>query len=517
MAIYLKKYLLLFCFYLLTPPCFAADLTPQTVRDLIVISFEKNIGLRVKGLSVPVATEEIVVKKSSFDTELFASGGFSETTTPLTSASFSLIDQSKSDLLVAETGVRKRFTSGAIASVLLNTEWIDDNSLTDSLDPRYRSSLSLNLSQPLLRNFGNQTNTTAIRTAKNNQDQAVLSHQLLAQSLALQIELLASKLSGEAQVAHLREEAVSLAEDLYAANKRRFSAGVIPVSEVQESETALANRMLNLSLALQARDLDAEALNRQLNYRLPINLRVENFYAFNRPFETAEIPDFESIFLTARQKSISLKLAEIDILNSDIQSNFYKNQLRPQLDLNLQVGLNGLSGEQQAHLPADRYSGSWADSLTSAADADGYQWGIGLNFSLPLGNRLAKSQHRQVQLQGKQIKYQRRDLEEGLKTDLQQQLINLQRACEQVQIADRFEKLAELSLQQEQRRLEEGLSDTFRIIFFQDNMINARIGRINALVQYYSSVARLNFSSGIILERHNIQIENLKEKSFETL
>lgn len=121
-------------------------------------------------------------------------------------------------------------------------------------------------------------------------------------------------------------------------------------------------------------------------------------------------------------------------------------------------------------------------------------------------------------MQRKQANYRQRDVDTQLRSILQQQSINLKRAYDQVKIAERFERLAKLSLQQEQRRLEEGLSDTFRIISFQDNMITAQVGRINALIQYYSTAAQLSFYRGIILEQNNINLSQIaEEKSLETM
>ena len=399
-----------------------------------------------------------------------------------------------------------------LANLSLNSEWSDDNDLSESLAPRYRTALNLQLTQPLLRNFGQSANTTNLRLAINRNTQADLQHRLQAQTLALQIELAAVKVAGEARIQILRRAAVTLATDLYAANKRRFDTGVIPVSEVQEAETALANRELSLSLARQAKELDFEGLNRLLNHVLSSDFDSSPLYPFPVQLTALDLPTIEQMLAAARDKNISLQLAAVDIQNSEIERSYYRNQLKPQLDLTLQAGINGLSGDERSGANS-RYEGSWFDSFSRAAESDGYQWGAGLEFSLPLGNRAAKSKLLQADLQRRQASYRQRDLETELRSELQQQVINLRRAFDQVKIAQRFEKLAELSLQQEQRRLEEGLSDTFRIISFQDNMINAKIDRINALIQYYAAAAQLSFTRGTILEKYRISLATAAEES----
>ena len=494
-------------------PGFAEEVIPSSVRVLIVVGLKNNIGLQVENLNVPVSASVIEANEAAFDPELFAAVGYLKSATPI-SSTLSLAAQSESEVLNGQLGLRKQFTTGLLAKLALTTEWLDDNSQTEALDPRYRSGVELNLTQPLLRNFGNESTTSSLRVSIKQMSQAKLQHLLQAQSLALQIELLAAQFAGEKEIVDLRTEAVVLAEELYAANKRRFDIGVIPISEVQEAETALANRELNLSLALQAKELNFENLNSQLNHYLVDNLGSQHLFSFAAEEVKIQLPEFDVLFEATQEKNVTLELASIGVAISEIEQGFYQNQLKPQLDLNLQAGLNGLSGDERDPSVPSSYSGDWSDSFASAAETDGYQWGAALQFSLPLGNRLAESRLRQADLQRKQASYRQRDLVTELRSQLQQHLINLQRAVEQVKIAARFERLAKLSLEQEQRRQEEGLSDTFRVISFQDNMINAKVGQINALVQYYRSLSQLNFTRGIILEQHDIVLADQLEESF---
>lgn len=501
----------------LSAHCATAAANPTSLRSLIVLGLEKNIGLQVEQLNIPFRTEAIKVDESVFDSEVFASLGYSELKTPLAS-SLSLTDHSDSELLSGQVGLRKKYQSGFTTTLSLDTEWSEDDNQTEDLDPRYRSSLNLTLTQPLLRDFGVEANTTNLRVSRNQQRKSVLQHRYQAQNLALQIETLAGQLAGGAQIVLLRTEAVELSTELLAANQRRYDAGVIPISEVQEAETAAANRELELSLARQSRELLFDQLNQLLNHGLSTDFDPSSLFALGPDFPAIKLPEFEQMFAEAQVDSLVLQQNMFDIQNLSIRQDYYRNQLKPQLDLNLQAGVNGLSGDERSSSVNSRYAGSWGDSFSSAADSDGYQWGAGLEFSIPLGNRMAESRLRQAELQRKQANYRQRDLESQLRSALQQQAINLKRALEQVKIAERFEQLAKLSLDQEQRRLEEGLSDTFRMISFQDNMINAKIGRINALVQYYTSVAQINFTRGIILEQHNITLLlDTEEKSLETM
>ena len=274
-------------------------------------------------------------------------------------------------------------------------------------------------------------------------------------------------------------------------------------------------------MALQAQELSREQLNRQLDFFLPVDfsaLEVSRANSVEDVRITLALPDFDQMFNSAKSKRLDLKISNLQIENSALQKSFFNNQQRPQLDFNLQGGLNGLAGDERSLASSSAYSDSWGDSVSSMAASDGYQWKAGLKFSVPLGNRSAKARFRQAALLERQANYRKRDLESALKEELLQQTTVLKRSTEQFEIADRFQKLAEKSLQQEQRRVQEGLSDTFRLILFQNNMINAKIDRINALTLYHLALAQMNFSRGIILEYHGINVKHgAEEANFETI
>ena len=502
-----------------TLPMLAFAAAPRDIRDLIVLGLEKNIGLQVERINVPLSAEQIKIEAAAFDSEFFATAEYAQESTP--QSSLFLPGQLDSDQLAGQMGLRKRYENGLSAQFSLSSNRSTDNNTSDDLDPRYRTALLLDLTQPLLRNYGAAVNTTPLKVSRNQNRQLSYDYFLQAQTLALQLETLALQLAGETEIVGLRKQAVQLAEELRVANQRRFDAGVIPVSEVQEAETDLANRQLNLSLALQSQELILEELNRLVDYSLPADFSAEAIYsakAIKAARIELDLPAFEELFTAAKAQRLDLKITRLEIENSSLQKGYFKNQQKPQLDFKLQGGLNGLAGEERISPPANRYAGNWGDSFSSMSDADGFQWRAGLEFSLPLGNQAAKARFRQSVLQGQQAVHRQRDLESALKYELLQQQTLIERAAEQFEIADIFQSLAMKSFQQEQRRLEEGLSDTFRMVLFQDKMINAKIDRISALTQYHQAVAKMNFSRGIILEQHGITVKlDAEEAILETL
>ncbi|MCD6581030.1 MAG: TolC family protein [Desulfuromusa sp.] len=495
----------------------ASKQQPQNLRDLIALGLETNLGLQIEMINISQGTEAIEIEKSVFDSEIFAATGYEHSSTPFES-SFTSAGEINSEKYSGQVGINRHFKTGLTTSLSLNSEWVSGNDYTNNLDPHYRTALLVDLNQPLLRDLGTSINTTNLEISRNRQRQASLAYLLRAQNLILQLESAARQIAGESEIIRLRKEALELADDLQLANRKRFDAGVIPVTEVQEAETAQADRQLSLSLAVQSRNLLLEELNRQLNHSLTVDFDPVALADYDLVIKMVEFPVFAQLFESARMKRLELKINDYSVKNSSLQQDYLRNQLKPQLDLNFQAGVNGLSGDERETAPGSRYSGSWLNSFGSMSEADGYQWSAGLRFSMPLGNRSAKSRYRQADLQLKQDHYQQQDLEAVLKNDLLQQQINISHALEQLEIAERFTALAKKSLEQEQRRLDEGLSNTFRMLSFQNKMIEAKIGRINALTRYHLALAQMEFARGNILERHGIILtNNNKELSLENI
>ncbi len=490
---------------------------PQSVAALIALGLKTNLGLQIELVEVAKGREGVEIEKSVFDSTVFASTEYERFSHPYESG-FTPLSKNKGEKLSGQAGISKRFSTGLMTSLALSSEWGTDNDLSNNLDPRYRTALLLDLTQPLLRNLGSSVNTTRVEISRNQQRQVSLGYLLEAQNLILQLESAARQLAAKTEIIQSRQEALTLADELYQANQKRFAAGFIPVSEVQEAETAQVARQLSLTLAVQERDLLQQELNRQLNHNLAQEFDPATLVSSDLEQKTAEIPDIDQLLKTACQKRLELKINNYAVQNSSLQQDYLHNQLKPQLDLKFQAGINGLSGHERSSAAASRYSGNWPDSFGSMSEVDGYQWRTSLEFSMPIGNRSAKSRYRQAVLQLKQDRYRHKDIEAVIKNDLARQRVNMIHAKEQLEITKKFESLAKQSLQQEQRRLDEGLSDTFRMIFFQQKMIDAKIDRINAITRYHLAHAQMEFATGQIFERHNIVLtNNVEELSLENI
>jgi outer membrane protein TolC len=478
---------------------------PSSLNELIVLGLRANTQLQIDRLEVDKAHQAIVIEQALFDPEAFTLIEYEQGRVPLVNDDFSGSITTRQ--YQGSIGLRQRFSTGMTATAQLLTERFSGFDASSTLDPRYRSTFVLELNQPLLRNFGRVANQTAIDRAGYQLRQTELGFLFNAQELALDLEYALRSLALQRQIIGLREDALVLAEHLLDFNRRRFEEGLVAITEIQGAEATLAQRRLLLAQARQEHDLLQEQLNRQLNGLLPSDFNPVPMFA-GETLPEKIVSEDSALLETARAKRLDLKIAQLSLASQQRQLDFYTQQLKPQLDLRLQAGLNGLAGRQQT---VTAYSGVWGDSFSSMSSADGYQWGVGLEFSVPLGNRAALSRQRQSQVTVQQQHYQISDLDMAIHTQIREGIVELNHALEQQTISAEFERLASIALGQEQRRLDEGLSDTFRLVTFQDNMIAARIARLQSTTACQLAHANMAFVMGEIFDRYQIYLDANQE------
>jgi outer membrane protein TolC len=226
------------------------------------------------------------------------------------------------------------------------------------------------------------------------------------------------------------------------------------------------------------------------------------------------LEDALSISFDKRSDIARLKL---EIESSDINLKYYKNQRLPRLDLEATLGANGLSGKERNIVfegfeieTSAAHTGNYPDSLSRMSEADGYEWYAGLRFSYPLGNRSASAQFRQAGHKKRQAVYALKRLEDTTEKEIKNALVTVKRSLQRIEVARRFERLSEKTLSQEMERLKEGLSDTFRILNYQEDVIDARIRKTTAIMDFERGLAGLYKAMGTNLDRFGIELVEKK-------
>ena len=474
------------------------------------VALENNLDIQIQKVSIPISEKGIIEQDAHFDPVFFGevSGRRLERQT---SSSLSGNPISKENEQFGKLGIRKLFKFGLEAETYFETSRYRNNSSFEGLDPQYRNMLILSLRQPLLQDFGQKINTTNIQIAENRLK--IMRNSFVSQVIqTLDLtEQTYYDLLRAIKTQKLREESLRLAKNLLRDNQDRFNAGLTHVGEVQEAETAVVSRMEKVIEAGQELENASNALKNILQigsdsplYHLTV-LTDESYPAMQK------YSGHEEALGLALQNRPDYLQKKIEIKNRNVVLKYTKNQLLPRLDIIGTFGLNGLSGEAKTISFAGEsskspFGGDYADSLDHLTDADGYEWMVGLTLEIPIGNRADRSRYDQAGLDRKRAIMDLKNLEDKIDLEIKVALENIESSAERISITDRFVRLAAKTLAQEEERLKGGLSDTFRVLIFQTNLIDAEIKKVRAQTDYQKQLAGLYMVMGKNIERHNMHV-----------
>ncbi len=474
-----------------------AETETLSLQQALALGLQYNFDLQISRLNVERADAGIMDEEGRFDVLAELGLGVSRNELPVDSAIIT-DDLVITDQGSAEAALSKTFVTGLETRLSLIGESNDTDALADRLDPAYRTYLVLDFTQPLLKDMGIDINTASLQVAKTRQQQAALGYLSQAQQLAAEIELAYLDLVQADEEYRYAILARDLAQELLDGNQRKFNAGLIPVTEVNEARSAMAGREENMLLSEQQMIL---ARNQLLELIEQGDAQLPESWQADLPEVTEEEePALTEALAIGFEKRPDLQQARLEIKNRKIALVYADNQLLPSLDLEASLGVNGLSGDgDEAH-----YDGQWHRSASRAFDQDGNSWYAGLRFSVPLQNRSAKAQYRDAAAQDKQSIYRLRRAEISVETVIRSAHAVLDLGKERLKVAKRYADLAQTTLEQETRRLQEGLSNSFRVLTFQNALVDAKIREVAAKTDYYRAQARLYEAMGTNLERYNI-------------
>ncbi len=490
---------------LLSLALFVCVFVPQTyaetlsLRQAVVMGLEQNYALRASALDQERAEAGVLGAQARFDVIAEVAAGVGRSETPVAAAAMT-DDELNAATVNSEATLSKRFASGLNARLGLELVRTDADSLANRLDPAYRTSLVLELTQPLLKDRGAAVNKADLLIAQTRRGQAAFGHLSQAQQLVADIEQAYLALAQAQEDSSAAKLAQDLARELLAGNERKLDAGLIPVSEVSEALAAVAGRE---EAVLQAAQRETAALNRLLALieQGDVPLSPQWQVELPGPGEEPE-PALEDVVAIGLAERPDLQQARLEISAREIALVYAENQRLPRLDLEASFGVNGLAGEDDGS--GSRYSGSWSESFGSAAQTDGSAWYAGLRFSMPLQNSAALAGWRDAVALNKQALYRLYDAETAVEKAIRSAHATLVLGRARLEVARRFAELAQTTLDQENRRLQEGLSDTFRVLTFQEALVSARLREVTARADYQRSLANLHQAAGTNLARYDI-------------
>jgi outer membrane protein len=221
--------------------------------------------------------------------------------------------------------------------------------------------------------------------------------------------------------------------------------------------------------------------------------------------ETRSLQDLVGLAFSNRP---DLSQAGLQVNNSQISLKGSRNALLPEIDVVGVAQNNALAGQPSALVPGleTPLVGGYGTALEQLATRKYPTYGVGVNITLPLRNRIAQADLTRDEIQLRQSQILEQQLRKQAQLEVEDALIAMRRARGSYEAAVETEKLQQQSLDTEQAKFEVGASTSFFIVQYQSYLGQAKSTVVVAKSAYLKARAALERATGTILEDNHVSL-----------
>lgn len=409
----------------------------------------------------------------------------------------------------------------------------------------YSSGIGVGYTQPLLRDFRIDNTRRQIKIQRRflQQTDADFRRQtidVIAQVQRGYWDLVFALRDQQNRVANL-----NLARENLRQVEAKIEAGSSAPLERAEVATELANREGEVLQSTQQVTVAENNLKTLLLRDISAPEWNSSLVPTDRPVysdESIALDDAIKDAVENRPELQRLKLArEINSINID----YFKNQTKPQLDLNTTFSLNGFSQgiQNNSEFTVPQFTGNdeilrlklntllppnmqidnplivvpaspsflvggFNRSFLNLFRSDAPNYTVGVTISFPLRNRTARANLAGARVQEEQLSAQTRAQEQTIIADVRNAVQAVETARQRVLVARRARANAEIQLEGERKKYEVGFSSTFLLFQRENALANARNAEIRAETDFNKSLADLQRATSTTFRANNIEVES---------
>ena len=318
--------------------------------------------------------------------------------------------------------------------------------------------------------FSGYALTSAHELARLGIDSANIDLELEKLNLALDVKEAYFNILKAEKGRDVALKAVELLESQVDVSQNFYKVGMIPVNDLLKAEVELANTRHSLIKAENAVKLAGASFNMLL--ALPINapVKVEDLLVF-----TPETPDFDQYLNKALSNRPEVKALDIQAAQVDQKIRLAKSSYYPAVSLTYDYTKAG-----------DDPSVSGSDFH----DEDAWQVTLGLSWTIwDWGKR--NSSVRETESLRRQLVYARKGLEDGIRLELKNAILNLEQAEKNIPTAKKAVEQAEENLRVSQERYKAQVTTSTEVLDAQTLLSQARTNYYSALYDHNLAKAAL--------------------------
>ncbi|MGI8495869.1 MAG: TolC family protein, partial [Pyrinomonadaceae bacterium] len=505
---------------------------PITLREAITMALENNKDVQVTRQNVRIAEFDLQSARGFYEPRLTGQTYYERATIPNISFFSPQITKVTNNSFVANAGATAyvpRF--GTILNANVNNNRVNSSNPVSIISPQYNSGFTFSVTQPLLRGRRFDQPRRTIEIAKRNLSLTDTQFRQRTIEIIAGVQRAYWDLTFALRNLQVQRDTVKDGKDQLEHNRRLVNEGQLAPIDIVAAETQVANFEQAVYEALNTVTIAENALK---------NLIAQNK---NDALWTASIVPVDPVDLDAPASTLpeALEAAlenrpelELNTVQKDINQldrRFYREQNKPQVDLIASYTSAGVGGSlnrnftnpllgscaanpsqaicssgaanQQTLLQSVGGAGSsFTDVLTNKYPT----YRVGVQVNLPLrGDKTGKAQLGRSLVEGERLQTQREQIEQNIQVDVRNALQTVRTAEARLRSAAISRENSEKLYASEQRKLDAGQSDIYKVLDRQTALTTARSNELRAQTELNKAIAELQRATGNSLKANNVE------------
>ena len=192
----------------------------------------------------------------------------------------------------------------------------------------------------------------------------------------------------------------------------------------------------------------------------------------------------------------------MNLQNENISTQYTANNVLPVVNVFAQYAGAGLSGQSTS------FTGGVSDSLTQMIQGGFPEYSGGLSLTLPIKNRTAQADNLRAQLEAQQAQISLQRLRNQISLAVRQAIIGLVQGKAQIEASHLATRLAQETMDAEQKKMAAGVSTPYNVILRQRDFIAAQQAEVQAVATYAQALVAMDQARGGMAERNGIRFDD---------
>jgi len=429
---------------------------------------------------------------------------------------------------------------------------VSNGSLGGGSSAIFLSSTGIRYTQPLLRNLSIDSNRRSLRIARRRLEQTDSDFRRTTIDTIARVQNAYWDLVFALRDQQNRQANLDLSRENLRQVEARIAAGAAAPLARAEVETELANRESEVLLATQ-QVATAENVLKQLLLKDATSAEwSQPFVPTDRPAFSTDAINLDSALKDALDNRYELQRLKYERDINQIDIDFFRNQTRPQVDLNTQFSLDGLSRGSISTAPGlfpqfsgneeilrqglnsllpihdlplipnpnievpgspEYFNGGFGRSLRNLFRSDAPNFQVGVTISFPFRNRTAKANLAGAEITKNQLDTRTRIQEQSVVVEVRNAVQAVETARQRVLAARRARENAEIQLDGERKLFDSGRSTSFLLFQRENSLTNARNAEIRSETDYNKAIANLQKATSTTFQLNNITVTSPRDQN----